>query len=94
MQVLVTPLLYKDMEIDVRRLDQALLATLEEGHPGLPQVRTLCISTKDRGQYHLTLGMSGPQTEVVCRLLNTIPKNSLTRFEYDTMYSFKRISRD
>lgn len=85
MQVLMTPLLYKDMEIDVERLDQDLFATLEEDHLGLPHVQTLRISMEDGA--HADEGMSDLQAHVVCRLLNAIPRNSLTRIEYDTTYS-------
>ena len=77
----MTPMLYKDMEIDVWRLDQDLLTTLKDDHAGLPHVRRLCISTEDGAKFAESVGMSEMQLKVVCRLLNTIPRNSLTRFE-------------
>lgn len=81
MQILVTPLLYRDMEIFANRLDETLLATLKEDHPGLPQVRTLRI----RSLGLLPLGSmwsDDMQMKIILRLLHTIPKHFLTRFEY------------
>jgi hypothetical protein len=88
MQVLVTPLLYKDMKISAKRLDQTFLSTLEADHPGLPQVRTLCIRPLEPSEYGVGWDyLDQWRAQAVCRLLQTIPRNSLTRFEYDTIYS-------
>jgi hypothetical protein len=43
MQALVTPLLYKHMQVFAEHLDLTFLRTLKAGHPGLPHVRTLRI---------------------------------------------------
>lgn len=92
MQVRATPLLYQNMEIDVGRLDEDLFATLMEGHPDLPQVRTLRISTQNKNakQYAVSAGMTALQAKIVCRLLNATPRNSLMRFEYVNMYHWKK----
>lgn len=82
MQALVTPLLYKDMEIFAERLDQSLFTTLKAGHPGLPQVQTLCIRSLEKWKSGSTFSRGTLQAEVVCRLLNAIPRHSLTRVEY------------
>lgn len=86
MQVLVTPLLYKNIEIDVERLREDLFPTLKEGHPGLAQARTLRIVTEDPAEYAVLAGMTLQQAENVCRLLHAIPRHALTRFEYEQMH--------
>jgi hypothetical protein len=84
MQLLVTPLLYRHMEIggddlvddDFRwSLTRETRGTRE--HPGLKHVRTLRIV--DRGGCHFR-GFCG-SIGVICHLLNTIPEHTLTGFE-------------
>lgn len=73
------------MEVFKESLDQRLLTTLQADHPGLPQVRTLCIRSlepSDKWDVH-----EKQRVQVICRLLKTISRHSLTRFEYDTTYS-------
>jgi hypothetical protein len=88
MQALITPLLYKDMEIFADRLDEAFSTTLQGGHSGLSRVRTLCVMPGPEPEpssfpvmWHNRRKL---QVQVICRLLNAIPRNSLTRFEYET----------
>jgi hypothetical protein len=73
----VTPLLYKNMELSAERLDQAFSSTLKESHAGLAYVRTLCVTTHNR--FHDDI--DDLKASMLCRLLFTIPRDSLTRFE-------------
>lgn len=89
MQILATPLLYKNMEIFANRLDETLLATLKEDHSGLSQVRTLRI--KPHGLWKFGAMWSDErelQAKIVYRLLHVIPKNFLTLFEHDIRYTW------
>jgi len=71
------------MEIFAGRLNHDLLSTLEEGHPGLSHVRTIRVmSEPSKPSDKLYYTQTSPE-QVVCRLINTIPRNSLTKFEYD-----------
>jgi hypothetical protein len=86
-QILATPLLYKNMEISGKHLNRALLATLKAGHPGLPEARTLSISSRKPSIFGKPWSNEGElPVKVLCRLLHTMPQHCLTRFEYDTVY--------
>jgi hypothetical protein len=80
LQAVSTPLLYKYMEVFDDRLDSTLLRTFKPGHHGLPHVRTLDIRNSGRVAPEKML------VEMICRLLFELPRNSLSRFEYDITY--------
>ena len=90
MQTVVTPMLYKHMEISDRHLAGVdFRNTLKPGHPGLPHARTLCIRSsidnrdgRLRGGFGSNLLVNANyEVDTICRLMFAIPKNSLTRFE-------------
>lgn len=81
MQLLVTPLIYRHMELsgdDLLDDDFRFSLTRHQYHHGLKHVRTLRIVDLD--DCHLR-GFCG-SIAVICHLLNTIPNHSLTGFEY------------
>jgi len=86
MQQLVTPLLYKNMEIFEEHLNSGLLKTIEAGHPGLPQVRNLYIKSFQPWNFGEPHHGASLQSRVLDCLVHAIPRDSLTRFEYDTIY--------
>ena len=71
LQVLMTPLLYRRMELSDAQLTNGFLRTLESSHPGLSYVRVLSIRFFAKAQIN-----------TLCRLIFALPKNILTRFEY------------
>jgi hypothetical protein len=77
LQALVTPLLYKNMELSVECLDEVFSSTLKASHAGLLHVQTLCIRTPNR----FWDDICDVEAAILCRLLFTIPTNSLTMFE-------------
>ena len=73
LQALMTPLLYRRMELGALQLDSIFSRTLAAAatHPGLPHVRTLSIQSL----------WNTVQLNILCRLIFALPKNALTRFE-------------
>lgn len=69
------PSLYRNMVLDVYRLDADLEDTFGADHQGLPLIETICV-TADR----FVFGSDAHQP-ALCFLLELIPKNALQRFE-------------
>jgi hypothetical protein len=92
MQTLMTPLLYRNMDVFAERLDQGFSTTLNEDHPGLSHVRSLRIRSLEPRQFGSTsrYDENQLQTKIICRLLHTVPKHFLTRFEYDNTYTWEK----
>lgn len=73
-----TPLLYKDMVVNVDKLSsdfQQVIKTTKD-HSGLPHVRTLCV-TSDTMRDPLSFS----RYKAVSQLLSAIPPDTLTRFQ-------------
>jgi hypothetical protein len=80
LNLLVTPLLYKDMAVGVSRLSPAFAGTLTVAHPGIPHVRTLQIRSGSNSLDHI-LGLSHVNVATLIQLVSIIPQNALTRFQ-------------
>lgn len=83
LQQLMTPFLYKDMVISTRKISETFETTLTSSHPGIPHIRTLRVfirsSTVDRSRI-----FSKDRVSRLCRLISTMRRDALTRFEYDS----------
>lgn len=82
MQELMTPFLYKDMVISTRKISETFETTLNSGHPGIPHIRTVRVFIKSSTVDKSRIFGKG-RVSRLCQLISTIPRDALTRFEYD-----------
>lgn len=76
-----TPLLYKDMVVNVDKLSsdfQQVIRTTKD-HRGLPHVRTLRVTSDTDHNMREPLGFA--RYKAVSQLLSAIPTDTLTRFQ-------------
>jgi hypothetical protein len=85
----MTPFLYKNMVIHPQKLNEAFGATLTASHPGIPHIRTFRVYTRaSRVDRRRTFGSK--RISYLQRLIFAVPRDALTRFEYDgakTLYT-------
>jgi hypothetical protein len=75
MQALMMPCIYRHMTLHPLQLNELLRSIFSKKHPGLPYIQTLRISGN-------TYGAETPNLmPVLCRLLKSIPKDTLRVFE-------------
>jgi hypothetical protein len=75
MQALMMPCIYRHMTLHPLQLNELLRSIFSKKHPGLPYIQTLRISGN-------TYGAETPNLmSVLCRLLKSIPKDTLRVFE-------------
>jgi len=82
LQQLVTPLLFKDMVISPKKLSEAFERTLTAKHPGMAHVRTIRVDTRT-STLDKRLKFDNSKVSRLLRLVWAIPRDRLTRFEYD-----------
>jgi hypothetical protein len=75
MQALMMPCIYRHMTLHPLQLNELLRSVFSSKHPGLPYIQTLRIQGN-------TYGAETPNLmPVLCRLLKSIPKDTLRVFE-------------
>jgi len=79
---IATPYLYRKMEVTGEYLDSdQFIATITKTHPGLPSVKTVRV-VRPFPRLKIAQQLAEKSITALCRLHATIPKHSLTCFEY------------